>query len=56
MTEMKPRIGPVPREQWTDDTREVFAFWGEPNAWEEGSKTNNLPLIGNLAAKTPDQT
>lgn len=47
MTKIKPRIGHVPKDQWTDDTREVFAFWGEPNAWEEGSKTNVLNVMGN---------
>lgn len=47
MTETKERIGHVPKDQWTDDTREVFAFWGEPNAWEEGSKTNILQVMGN---------
>ncbi|WP_417621325.1 carboxymuconolactone decarboxylase family protein [Parasphingorhabdus sp.] len=47
MTTIKPRINHVPREEWTDDTREVFAFWGEPNAWEEGSKTNIMNVMGN---------
>src|SRR5262245_58029328 len=37
---LKVRIPNLPREEWTDPAREVFAFWGEPNAWEEGSKTN----------------
>jgi 4-carboxymuconolactone decarboxylase len=35
-----PRIGNLPREEWTDEAREVFAFWGEPGAWENGSRTN----------------
>ncbi|MXO89957.1 carboxymuconolactone decarboxylase family protein [Pontixanthobacter aquaemixtae] len=43
----KIRIGHLPREEWTDDAREVFAFWGEPNAWEEGSKTNIMMVMGN---------
>jgi 4-carboxymuconolactone decarboxylase len=47
MTEIKPRILPLPRAEWTDDAREVFAYWGEPNAWEEGSKTNVLMVMGN---------
>lgn len=47
MTQIKPRIGHVPKDQWTDDHREVFAFWGEPNAWEEGSKTNVMNVMGN---------
>ena len=47
MSDIKPRIGPLPREQWTDASREVQAFWGEPNAWEEGSKTSILPVMAN---------
>lgn len=43
----KARIPPLPRAEWTDDAREVFAFWGEPNAWEEGSKTNIIMTIAN---------
>lgn len=42
-----PRILPLPREEWTDPAREVFAFWGEPNAWEEGSKTNIIMVMAN---------
>lgn len=41
------RIPPLPRAEWTDPAREVFAFWGEPNAWEEGSKTNIMMLMAN---------
>lgn len=47
MAEIKERIGRCPKEEWTDDHREVFAFWGEPNAWEEGSKTNVISVMGN---------
>ncbi len=39
------RIPKLPREEWTDEAREVFAFWGEPNAWEEGSKTNIIMMM-----------
>ena len=44
--DIKPRIPPLPRAEWTDDAREVFAFWGEPNSWEEGSKTNIIMTMG----------
>jgi alkylhydroperoxidase family enzyme len=48
MTEkMKIRIGNLPREEWTDAAREVFAFWGEPGAWENGSKTNMSMVLAN---------
>ena len=46
MSEITPRIPRFPRDQWTDEAREVFAFWGEPNAWEEGSKTNIISVMG----------
>jgi 4-carboxymuconolactone decarboxylase len=45
--DITPRVLPLPRAEWTDDAREVFAFWGEPNAWEEGSKTNIIMVMGN---------
>ena len=45
--EIVQRIPLCPREQWTDEHREVFAFWGEPNSWEEGSKTNVIMTMGN---------
>lgn len=50
MAEIIPRIHHLPRDEWTDDAREVFAFWGEPNAWEEGSKTNIMNVMGNHPA------
>jgi alkylhydroperoxidase family enzyme len=45
--ELKQRIGNLPREEWTDEAREVFAFWGEPGAWENGSKTNLQMVMAN---------
>jgi 4-carboxymuconolactone decarboxylase len=47
MTSVPPRIPPLPKDQWTEGARDVFAFWGEPNAREEGSKTSILPVMGN---------
>ena len=41
------RIPKLPKEEWTDASREVMAFWGEPNAWEEGSKTNIISVMAN---------
>jgi 4-carboxymuconolactone decarboxylase len=38
--EIKPRIGNLPREQWTHEAREVFAFWGNPGAYENGVDVN----------------
>jgi 4-carboxymuconolactone decarboxylase len=47
MTQLEQRIPPLPREEWTDASREVCAFWGEPNAWEEGSKTTIIMAMAN---------
>jgi 4-carboxymuconolactone decarboxylase len=47
MTTVKPRIGNLPRERWTDEAREVFAYWGEPGAWENGSRTNTMMTLAN---------
>lgn len=41
------RIGNLPREEWTDPARDVFAFWGEPNAREAGSRTNMTMVLAN---------
>ncbi len=46
----KPRLSPLPREEWTDAARDVFAFWGEPNAREEGSKTNIIMVMAHHPA------
>jgi alkylhydroperoxidase family enzyme len=35
-----PRIPNLPHEEWTDAARAVFSFFGEPGAWENGSRTN----------------
>jgi 4-carboxymuconolactone decarboxylase len=47
LAELEERIGNLPREEWTDEAREVFAFWGEPGAWENGSKTNMSMTLAN---------
>lgn len=44
------RVPMLPKEEWTDAAREVFSFWGEPNSWEEGSKTNIIMMM----AQHPD--
>ncbi len=47
MSDTPQRIPSVPREEWTDAHREVFAFWGEPDSWENGSKTTIIMAMGN---------
>jgi 4-carboxymuconolactone decarboxylase len=42
-----PRIPPLLRAEWTDEAREVFAYWGEPDAWNNGSKTNIVMVQAN---------
>ncbi len=39
------RIPPLPREQWTDAAREVFASLGEPNARENGSVSDIVMVM-----------
>ena len=41
------RIGHCPKEEWTDEHRKVHAFWGEPDAWENGSKTEVMNVMAN---------
>ncbi len=41
------RIPRCPKDEWTDAHRAVHAFWGEPNAWEEGSKTEIMNVMAN---------
>lgn len=47
MPEEPVRIAPLPAEEWTDEAREVFAFFGEPGAWENGSRTNTQMVLAN---------
>lgn len=45
-----PRITNLPREEWTEDARDVFSFWGEPGSRENGSKTNIMMVMANHPA------
>jgi 4-carboxymuconolactone decarboxylase len=47
MADTAQRIPRCPKEEWTDEHRKVHAFWGEPNAWEEGSKTEVMNVMAN---------
>ena len=44
------RIVNLPREEWTDEARQVFSYWGEPGSWENGSKTNLMMVLANHPA------
>lgn len=43
----KPRIGNLPREEWTDAARGIFAWYGEPGAWDNGSPKNMTMVLAN---------
>lgn len=45
MTERLPKIGPLPREQWTDAAREVFAYWEGEAARADGSRSNTMMTL-----------
>ena len=44
------RIAPLPQAEWTDAARDVFAFWGEPGARENGSDSNLVMVLANHPA------
>ena len=37
-----PRIRPLPREEWTDEAREVFAYWEGEEGRNNGSRSNTM--------------
>jgi alkylhydroperoxidase family enzyme len=43
----QPRIPPLPRDQWTDAARDVFAYWEGPVAREHGSRSNTMMTLAN---------
>ncbi|MET1757143.1 carboxymuconolactone decarboxylase family protein [Novosphingobium sp. RD2P27] len=47
LQDLPVRIPPLPREKWTDAAREVFTFWGEPGAEENGSQTTSQMVLAN---------
>lgn len=40
-----PNIPPLPREEWTDAAREVFAYWEGEEARENGSRSNTMMTL-----------
>lgn len=47
MTESTPRIAPLPRSEWTDQARDVFAYWEGDAARENGSRSNTMMTLAN---------
>ncbi len=43
MTE--PRIPPLPRAEWTDEARDVFAYWEGEEARRDGSRSNIMMTL-----------
>lgn len=43
MTE--PRIPPLPPEEWTEEARDVFAYWEGEEARREGSRSNTMMTL-----------
>jgi len=42
-----PRIGPLPRHEWTDEARDVFAYWEGAEARQNGSRSNTMMTLAN---------
>ncbi|MCB2074652.1 MAG: carboxymuconolactone decarboxylase family protein [Novosphingobium sp.] len=42
-----PRIAPLPREEWTDQARDVFAYWEGDEAREKGARSNTMMTLAN---------
>jgi 4-carboxymuconolactone decarboxylase len=45
VTRKSPRIPPLPRAEWTDEARDVFAYWEGPVARENGSRSNTMRTL-----------
>lgn len=47
MSGQGPRVAPLAREEWTDEAREVFAYWEGEAARENGSRSNTMMTLAN---------
>lgn len=47
MTADIPRIAPLPREEWTQEARDVFGYWEGAEAREKGSRSNTMMTLAN---------
>ncbi len=47
---MFTRIGPLPRDEWSDEAREIFAYWEGDEARENGSRSNTMMVLANHPA------
>ncbi|MET0365154.1 MAG: hypothetical protein ABW169_10925 [Sphingobium sp.] len=39
------RVPPLPRDEWTAEAREVFAFWEGDDARQNGSRSNTMMVL-----------
>lgn len=47
MNRTTPRVPPLARADWTDEARDVFAYWEGPPAREAGSRSNTMMTLAN---------
>lgn len=47
---MSNRIGPLPREEWDEAAREIFAYWEGDEARQNGSRSNTMMVLANHPA------
>lgn len=47
---MANRIGPLPREEWDDAARDIFAYWEGEDARQNGSRSNTMMVLANHPA------
>ena len=47
---MPNRVGPLPREEWDEAAREIFAFWEGEEARQNGSRSNTMMVLANHPA------
>ncbi|MFK4872339.1 carboxymuconolactone decarboxylase family protein [Novosphingobium sp. ZW T3_23] len=43
----RPRVAPLAKEAWTDEARDVFAYWEGESARSEGSRSNTMMTLAN---------
>lgn len=47
---MPNRVGPLPREEWDEAAREIFAYWEGEEARQNGSRSNTMMVLANHPA------
>lgn len=47
---MPNRVGSLPREEWDEAAREIFAYWEGEEARQNGSRSNTMMVLANHPA------